>query len=157
MYSILNVPKSYKVIKLSSSKPSSTESTERQTNEEAKTCAYRMCRITETTMGCGHILKSTSICKKTSRCKTQRVTKNCINDTCAPCDQGALKHWTKVSYESRHELLMTQYIHAKRTGNQEDMTRLEHLMMELPRHVRATNAALCQHRKGSDVLWTKSM
>jgi hypothetical protein len=62
-----------------------------------------------------------------------------INDTCARCDPAAKQKFLRATYEYEHNLLMDEYIAAKKIGNTAAMARLEEQMDRDVKDVRTAN------------------
>ncbi|KAH7145869.1 hypothetical protein B0J13DRAFT_329838 [Dactylonectria estremocensis] len=117
-----------------------------------------MCTTLKTTMACGHTFTGTSeqCSPSSSPCSTPDIQYRFLNDTCAKCDPEQRRRRVKLEYECRHAELMQLYLAAKKVGNKDAMTRLEHMMTENTHSTRQRNFEVGLVRRDPDVMWEES-
>ncbi|KAK2041540.1 hypothetical protein LZ31DRAFT_527761 [Colletotrichum somersetense] len=107
-------------------------------------------------MSCGHVLRSRLRDYGTgAQCKGERWRPAFINDSCAACHRPLNYNQNRVLHEAEHATLMTGYMRAKSSGDEEGMRRLRRAMLEHTRSSRQRNFAtsLVREERYGDVLW----
>ncbi|KAF9869556.1 hypothetical protein CkaCkLH20_12949 [Colletotrichum karsti] len=99
-----------------------------------------MCKGTETTMSCGHALRSRlQDCGKGSECKGAAWQPAFLNDSCAACHRSMNLRQNRTRYEAEQVVLMADYQKAKSEGDDGEMCRLRRVMVEHARLSRTGN------------------
>lgn len=117
-----------------------------------------MCSTTvvEIEMACGHTIRpTTNAAQQPGRNGQEQPppTRVVAHDTCANCDREAHIHKSKLLYDTQHAELTRRYVEAKRTGDSNEMVRLERRILAVYQETRRKIAALSKIPSSPDVFW----